>query len=246
MNFRLEEMSRELQPSNDEIERLSTELGGNSEEIRTIKRFAKSNRRTMQDKQHQIEVLKRKLESQKTSLMKKRRIIQMFTIDLTEGVAREDVAAKADKLKELHDKYVAAHNLEETLKDANETIDEHTRQRKHLQQSVMLLQRQVQQQKEITTKHYTSKSAENSVLLNDINRLQKENRTLKKRLESTNSDVEMLKSSLIKARQSTKSAMRPRVTQQNIMDNYMKEKTKTTAQTSHAFSILDSRGNIFH
>lgn len=244
MNFRLEEMSHELQPSNDEIQRLSTELGGNSEEIRTIKRFAKANRRTMQDKQHQIEVLKRKLEGQKTSLMKKRRIIQMFTIDLTEGVSREDISMKADKLKELHDKYVATHNLEETLKDANETIDEHTRQRKHLQQSVMLLQRQVQQQKEITTKHYTTKSAENSMLLNDINRLQKENRILKKRLESTNVDVEMLKSSLNKARQTTKSAMRPKVQQQNIMDNYMKE--KTTGKSSHAYTILDSRGNIFH
>ncbi|OHT03465.1 hypothetical protein TRFO_06721 [Tritrichomonas foetus] len=252
MNFRLEEMSRELQPSNDEIARLSFELNGNSEEIRTIKRFSKANHRTMQDKTHQIEVLKRKLETQKLTLAKKRRIIQMFTADLNDGVSREDVTMKANTLKELHDKYVAVHNLEETLKDANETIDEHTRQRKHLQQSVMLLQRQVNQQQEITTKHFTTKSSENSSLLNDLNRLAKENRTLRKRLDNTKSDVEMLESNLKRVRQAAheqqmKQARNIKATmggKQKVMDDWVKQKSRTGAQTQ--FNFFDSRGKYLH
>lgn len=67
----------------------------------------------------------------------------------------------------------------------------------------MLLQRQVHQQQEITSKHFTTKSAENISLLSELNRLQKENRTLKKHLENAKSDVEMLETNLKKVRQAT-------------------------------------------
>jgi chromosome segregation ATPase len=252
MHYRLDEMERELQPSVDEIQRLTVELDGNSEEIRTIDRFAKANRRTMQDKAHQIEVLKNKLEVQKQVLSKKRRIIQMFTVDLTEGVKREDITSKANTIKELHDKYVAAQDLEETLKDANETIDEHTRQRKHLQQSVMLLQRQVHQQQEITSKHFTTKAAENSALLTELNRLQKENRTLKKRLENANSDVDMLESNLKRLKppepgmaQGTRTAKSVLVpTHEHAMGEWVKQKTKTGAPST--VSVVDGRGKYLH
>jgi chromosome segregation ATPase len=255
MNFRIDEMSRELQPSRDEIGRLQSELEGNSEEIRTLDRLAKANHRTMQDKAHQIEVLKRKLEDQKAVLIKKRRIIHMFTVDLTEGVAREDITSRANTLKELHDRYVAAHDLEATMKDANETIDEHTRQRKHLQQSVMLLQRQVHQQQEIASKHFTTKSSENSALLTELNRLQKENRTLKKRLESTKTDVDMLESNLKRARQAaldqqivqaskTPKSLLPPVHHQ-VMDDWVKEKTRSGEGRS-SVSVVDGRGKYLH
>ncbi|OHT12433.1 hypothetical protein TRFO_17699 [Tritrichomonas foetus] len=255
MNFRLDEMGRELQPSLDEIQRLSTELEGNSEEIRTIKRFSKANLRTMQDKTHQIEVLKRKLELQNAALMKKRRVIQMFTLDLTEGVQKDDANNKTNVLKELHDKYVATHNLEENLKDANETIDEHTRQRKHLQQSVMLLQRQVHQQQEITSKHYTTKSAENSVLLSDLNRLQKENHMLRKKLDNAKSDQEMLETNLKRVKMTTqekmlkipqrnaKTALGPRE-QKRVMGDWVKQKSRTG--TASQVSVVDSRGKYLH
>jgi chromosome segregation ATPase len=253
MSYRLQEMSDELQPSLDEIARLNSELDGNSDEIRTIKRFAKANHRTMQDKTHQIAVLKEKLEAQKLGLLKKRRVIQMFTMDLTAGVARENLAAKAAVLKELHDKYVAAQDLEETLKDANETIDEHTRQRKHLQQSVMLLQRQVQQQQEITAKHFTTKSAENSTLLTDLNRLQKENRELKKRLDNAQGDVEMLQSNLRRVRQAQREQQlrqarqvraEPIVPPRHVMGDWVKEKFHTGPGAS--VSVVDSRGKYLH
>jgi WD40 repeat protein len=246
MSYRLQEMSDELQPSLDEIARLSAELDGNSDEIRTIKRFAKANHRTMQDKAHQITVLRDKLEAQKATLLKKRRVIQMFNVDLTEGVAREDPGAKAAVLKELHDKYVAAPDLEDTLKDANETIDEHTRQRKYLQQSVMLLQRQVHQQQEITAKHFTTKSAENSILLSDLNRLQKENRTLKKRLDNAKSDVEMLESNLRRVRQAQLRQARSAQSAlgQHAMVDWVKQKSQTGA--SQSVSVIDGRGKYLH
>ena len=254
MNFRLDEMSRELQPSIDEIARLSTELNGNSEEIRSIKRFAKANHRTMKDKTHQIEVLERKLADQKQTLAKKKRIIQMYTADLIDGISQKDLTQKANKLKELHDKYVAVHNLEETLKDANETIDEHTRQRMHLQQSVMLLQRQVNQQKEITDKHFVTKSKENSSLLNDLNRLQKENRSLKKRLDNTRNDIEMLESNLKRVRLAAQEqkmkqtrlikAMQGTKKQQKVVDDWVKQKSRTGAQSQ--FNFYDTRGNYLH
>ncbi|KAK8883114.1 hypothetical protein M9Y10_045762 [Tritrichomonas musculus] len=251
MEFRLEEMGKELQPSLDEIARLSTEYEGNSEEIRTIKRFTKAGHRTMLDKAHQIEVLKRKLELQNAALLKKKRVIQMFTVDLTEGVQKEDAGNKMKILKALHDKYVASHNLEETLKDANEAIDDNTRHRKHLQQSVMLLQRQIHQQQDITTKHFTGKSAENAVLLNDLNRLQKENRTLKKKVDNAKSDVEMLESNLKRFRQSNqdqkikqdqrmaKTSYGPRV-QKKIMGDWIQE--QSTARATSRISVVDSRG----
>ena len=253
MQYRLEEMGRELQPSLDEISRLQSELDGNSEEIRTIKRYAKANRRTMQDKTHQIEVLKRKLEVRKATLQKKRRIIQMFTMDLQEAVSRPDPTSRASSVKELHDKYVATQNLEETLKDANETIDERTRQRKHLQQSVMLLQRQAHQQQAITTKHFVSKAAENSALLGDLNRLQKENKILKKRLDNAYADIDMLETNLKKVRQAThdqklrqarsvKSALTPQ--RPHVMGEWVKQKSRV-GQAS-AVSVVDGRGRFVH
>ena len=253
MQYRLEEMGRELQPSLDEITRLQSELDGNSEEIRTIKRYSKANRRTMRDKQHQIEVLKRKLEVRRATLQKKRRIIQMFTMDLQEAVARTDPSSQANSVKELHDKYVAAQNLEETLKDANEATDERTRQRKHLQQSVMLLQRQAHQQQEITTKHFVSKAAENSHLLGDLNRLQKENNILKKKLDNAHADIDMLETNLKKVRQashdqklrqarSVKSALAPQ--RPHMMGEWVKQKSRV-GQAS-AVSVVDGRGRFVH
>jgi hypothetical protein len=73
----------------------------------------------------QIELLEDHLQQNRVILQKKRRVIQMFTVDLTDGVARE-ATLRAAVLKELHDKYVAALGLENSLKNANETIDEHT------------------------------------------------------------------------------------------------------------------------
>ena len=252
MNFRIEEMERELQPSLDEISRLSSELDGNSEEIRTIKRFSKANHRTMRDKAHQIEVLKRKLEQKQAVLAKKRRVIQMFMLDLKEGALKNDVTHKANILKQMHDKYVANHNVEETLKDANETINEQTRQRKHLQESVMLLQRQVHQQQDMSTRHYKTKSSENSVLLSELNRLKKENHMLHQKLENAKTDQEMLESNLKKVRAATqeqmmgkqkrmaKTALQPT----RVMGDWVKQKTKT-ATTSHV-SVVDSRGKYLH
>jgi predicted RNase H-like nuclease (RuvC/YqgF family) len=171
---------------------------------------------------------------------------------LTEGVAREDITSRGNMLKELHDKYVAAHDLEETMKDANETIDEHTRQRKHLQQSVMLLQRQVHQQQELTSKHFTTKAAENSALLLELNRLQKENRTLKKRLENATGDVDMLESNLRRVRQATQEqrAVQARIVksamagpQQHVMGEWVKQKSKTGGVS---ISVEDARGKYLH
>jgi predicted RNase H-like nuclease (RuvC/YqgF family) len=68
----------------------------------------------------------------------------------------------------------------------------------------MLLQRQIQQQQEITVKHLTTKAAENSMLLNDLSRLQRENRLLRKKVQNTKSDVEMLESNLRRVRQATR------------------------------------------
>jgi chromosome segregation ATPase len=201
MDYRLHEMKQELQPSNDEITRLEGEKKGNTDEIETIQRSAEASHHTMHHKAQQKELLKKRLEESRAMLLKKKRIIQMFTIDVTEGVGREDSASKAGCLRELYEKYVATPNLEKTLKNANETIEDHTRQRKHLQQSVMLLQRQLHQQQEITAKHFAAKSAQCSLLLSDFNRLQKENWMLRKRLDNAQSDAEMLESNLKKARQ---------------------------------------------
>ena len=255
MTYRLQQMGQDLQPSLDEISRLQSELDGNSEEIRAIKRNQTINHRTMHDKAHQIEVLERKLEAQKTSLQKKLRLIQMFTFDLRSGFgAGTDPAAKAAVLKQIHDKYVASQDVEDTLKDANETIDEQTRQRLHLQKSVALLQRQQHQQQEITTKYFVNKQVENSALLAELNRLQKENRTLKRRLDNTRSDVEMLETNLKRVRQANleqkarqtrtvRSVMAPAPT--HLTGEWVRQKARAPGQES-AFSYSDARGKYVH
>jgi WD40 repeat protein/predicted nucleic acid-binding Zn-ribbon protein len=250
MDYRLAEMRQELVPSTDEIARLEAELEGNKNEIETIERFEKANRRTMHDKGQQIELLRERLNQKKAILFKKQRVIQMLTVDLTEGVARTDPVGKAGIIKELHDKYVAAQDLEDSLKNANETIHEHTRQRKHLQQSVMLLQSQVHQHQEITAKHLTTKAAENSVLLNDLNRLQRENRLLRKKVENTRSDVEMLESNLRRVRQATqeRQIQQARVARwqqavpHHVVGDWVKEKSRTGVMSS--VSVVDSRGKF--
>lgn len=255
MTYRLAQMGQELQPSLDEISRLQTELDGNSEEIRAVKRNATINHRTMHDKAHQIEVLQRKLDAQKASLQKKLRLIHMFTVDLREGFSPgADPSTKAAVLKQIHDKYVASRNIEDTLKDANETIDEHTRQRRHLQQSVALLQRQQHQQQEITTKHFVTKQVENSALLAELNRLQKENRTLKRRLDNTKSDVQMLESNLKRVRQATmeqkarqtrtvRSVLAP--AQSHVTGEWVRQKVRVPGQES-GFTYSDARGKYVH
>jgi chromosome segregation ATPase len=248
MDYRLAEMRQELVPSTDEIARLEAELEGNKNEIETIERFEKANSRTMHDKGQQIELLRERLNQKKAILFKKQRVIQMLTVDLTEGVARTDPVGKPGIIKELHDKYVAAQDLEGSLKNANETVDEHTRQRKHLQQSVMLLQRQAHQQQEITAKHLTTKVAENSTLLNDLNRLQRENRLLKRKVENTRSDVEMLESNLRRVRQATmeRQMQQARVAKSlpgaphHAVGDWIKEKSRTGIPSSVA--VVDSRG----
>jgi hypothetical protein len=61
----------------------------------------------------------------------KKSVIQMFTMDLTEQLARPNLMAKGAVSKELDDKYEAIQDLKESLKDANEMIDENARQGKH-------------------------------------------------------------------------------------------------------------------
>lgn len=252
MEYRLQEMNDELQPSLDEISRLSAEVEGNSDEIRTITRVTKTNHRTMRDKTHQVAVLREKLEAQRAALVKKRRVIHMFTTDLDEAVALEDVGARAAVLKELYDKFVATQDLEESLKDANETIDDHTRHRKHLQQSVMLLQRQVQQQQDITAKHFAAKSSENSLFLMDINKLQRENRILKLRLDNARSDAEMLETNLRRVRQTKREQQlkqtRARTAlghpQPSVAGDWVKEKSRAGAIS--ATSVVDGRGKYLH
>ena len=178
----------------------------------------------------------------------------MFTKDLSKAVNNTDEEAKSNALKDLYDKYVSVHDLEENLKDINETINRQTRQRKHLQHSVILLQRQVNQQQEITVKHYTSKSAENSALLNDLNRLQKENRILKKRLANAKSDVEMLESNLKRFRHTNneqkirqarlmKSPLGGQEQKQKVVGEWVKQKTRVGTSS---VSVVDSRGRYWH
>jgi predicted RNase H-like nuclease (RuvC/YqgF family) len=118
----------------------------------------------------------------------------------------------------------------------------------------MLLQRQTHQQQDITAKHFTTKSAENSLFLTDLNHLQKENRTLRKRLENAKSDVEMLESNLKRVRQAqreqqlkqaraARSALGP-PEHHNVIGDWVKEKSRTAALK--AGSVVDSRGKYLH
>jgi len=252
MIHNLGEKSQELQPKIEEITRLRSELNGTSEEIRTIKRIAKANSRTMQDKMLQIGVLKKKLVEAQTELSKKRRVIQIFNEDLKEGVSRSSFEEQLSVLKELHDKYVAVHNLEENIKDANDTINEHTRQRKHLQESVMLLQKSVKQQQKTAMKHLEGKSSENSQLLSDLNMLQKENRTLSKRLDLVRSDLDMVKTNLKRVKQATQEQ---RIKQQKLSQSSLGPQTRVTGDwvkenartgATSGVSVIDSRGKYLH
>ena len=204
------------------------------------------------DKKHQIEVLKKKLVVQKAALNKKRRIIQIYTVDLQESVARPTPELQAGSIKMLHDKYVAAHNLEESLKDANDTINEHTRQRKHLQKSVMNLQKQQRQQRTMATTHFSKITSENSILLNELNRLLKENRDLTKRLNIVRGDVSMVESNLKRLRQNTneQAKMRQRRTQSvlhqgtKVMNDWVQEKNRQISGSR--LSVVDTRGKYLH
>lgn len=252
MNRRIEEMSAELQPTKDEIVRHRAELDGTNEEIRTNMRSSQAKHRKMQDKQHQIDVLKTKLAEAQTALAKKRRVIQIFTADLREGVSRSTIDERTSVLKELHDKYVAVHDLEENIKDANDTINENTRQRKHLQESVMLLQKSVNQQKTTTMKHFEAKSAENSQLLSDLNAIQKENRSLRKRLDLVLADVDMLQSNLkrVQATAREQSIKRQRLAhsamqqQSRVTSDWVKK--NTSGKTMTGISVADGRGKYLH
>lgn len=253
MNFRLKEMEKELQPQQDKIIKYSSELDGNSEEIRSIQRSTKANKRTMKDKLHQIEVLKHKLQLQNSSLNKKKKIIKMFRNDLIDGIKIRQVDPSI-LLKDLYDKYVVKQNLEQSLKDTTETIDANTRTRRHLQQSVMLLQRQSQQQQQISQKHWSAKSNENSTLLIDYNELMKENKQLRKRLDLINSDIEMMETNLKKAQQQSQeqSFKRKRMAQtalgirkKKIVGEWVSQKAQNTGAHSNV-KVVDSRGRYLH
>jgi predicted RNase H-like nuclease (RuvC/YqgF family) len=114
----------------------------------------------------------------------------------------------------------------------------------------MLLQSQVHQHQEITAKHLTTKAAENSVLLNDLNRLQRENRLLRKKVENTRSDVEMLESNLRRVRQATRErqiqqarvARSQQAAPHQVVGDWVKEKSRTGVMSS--VSVVDSRGKF--
>ena len=176
--------------------------------------------------------------------------IQIFTIDLNEGVQRKNIQDRMSVLKELHDKYVAIHDLEENIKDANDTINENTRQRKHLQESVMLLQKSVNQQKATMMTHFGAKSVESSQLISDLNTLQKENRSLRQRLELVHSDVEMLKSRLRAANREQQNK-KARIAKSSIagqrtgvMSDWIK--SNQSSQGNNVVNVVDGRGKYLH
>ena len=146
------------------------------------------------------------------------------------------------------------HDLEENIKDANDTINENTRQRKHLQESVMLLQKSVNQQKATTMKHFEAKSAENSQLLSDLNMLQKENRSLTKRLDLVQADVDMLQANLKRVQQAAREQQlkRSRLTHSALAPSSNRAtgdwvKTNQVAQGKiNGVSVADGRGKYLH
>lgn len=248
MNYRLSEMGQALQPSSDEITRLKSELDGMNDEIRTIKRDTTINHRTMRDKAHQIEVLKNKLIEAQTVLAKKRKVIEIFTADLQEYADLASLNGRTNCVKELHEKYVVAQDLEENIKDADDTIDENTRQRKHLQENVMLLQRSVRQQRTTALKHYEAKSEENSQLLIDLNTLQKENKNLAKKLDLVEQDVDMLRSNLRRVRLAQKEQNRKRIRTTGSTIGLTSRVTRDWVKKNQGYgvAVVDGRGKYLH
>lgn len=189
----------------------------------------------------------------KSTYQKKRKVVNEYMLDLTEGCAREDYVQRANLLKELHDKYVLVPNIEESLKDTADTINEHTRERKHLQKNVSIFQRRIEQQKNMNDKHYNDKASESAALLGDYNRLHKENRILQKRLDALENDFQTVSTNLekVKAKKPeplpavrTNRQLRRAETTSNLMNIWVKEKAKITSGST--FGAPVTKGKHLH
>lgn len=245
MDYRIAEMSRDLQPSRDEIARLKSELNGTDEEISNVKRVVQTNHRTMKDKALHIEVLKNKLIDAKTVLEKKKRVIQVFSEELKEDIKSADCLAY---VKNLHEKYVLVTDIENNIKDENGAIKDQTRQRRQLQENVLLLQKSAKQQKSMMDKHFKTKSIENTQLILDLNELQKENRTLITKLELIKSDVDMVNANLKRIRQTRAEQIQKRLgtVRSSLGPRPLVTSDWVKNRVGSSVTVVDGRGKYLH
>ena len=177
LTFKFNELKKEVAPKDAQISKMTTRVEEMDEELERVVVDREALNQSLSQKEEKLRVLQREIGSQRRGLEDKERATNQILRDLTELVSGGDTKRLIYQLKDLIVRYNAKQDREEITGEEDKTA-EFERQREYMEAQLSAIKRQNHQKESNLRLDNQRNTAENAILVKEINELRHEKKLL--------------------------------------------------------------------
>jgi chromosome segregation ATPase len=182
LDYKYKELKKEMEPKETQIVHMKEQIKEMDEELERDVRTNHALGQALNDKTHKIDNLNLEIKRQRTMVLEKERLVQLFVTDLEKLVTEIDPSYWRDAIRQLYRTYVKKGSKEAGSKDVPDAMDEFARQREYMERSLETLKKRAIKNEEAVKINNVKKAAENAILIDELNGLRREKRLLEVKL----------------------------------------------------------------
>jgi len=191
LDYKYKELKKEIEPKETQIQHMKGQIKEMDEELERDVRTNHALGQALNDKTHKIDNLNLEIKRQRGLVHEKDRLIQLFVTDLEKLVTEIDPSYWRDAIRQLYRTYVKKGSKEQGARDVPDSMDEFARQREYMERSLETLKKRATKNEEAVKINNQKKSAENALLIDELNSLRREKRLLEVKVQEMQSELQL-------------------------------------------------------
>ena len=177
LTFKFNELKKEVAPKEKQIGFLSTRVEEMDHELEKVALDREGLKQALDRKEERLQVLQREIQSEKNFLEDKERVVNTLLRELTDVIGANDQKRMVHQLKAIVTKYGTKKQRAESLGEEDRTA-EFERQREYMESQLGCIKRQNRQKESNLRLENQRSTAENAILVKEINELRHEKKQL--------------------------------------------------------------------
>lgn len=177
LTFKFNELKKEVAPKDKQIGFLSTRVEEMDHELEKVALDREGLKQALERKEERMQVLQREIRGQNTTLEDKERVVTALLRELADLVAQTDHKRLAMQLKDVVTRFGSKHKRMEHSAEEDRTA-EFERQREYMESQLSCIRRQNRQKEGNLRLENQRGTAENAILVKEINELRHEKKQL--------------------------------------------------------------------
>ena len=191
LDYKYKELKKEMEPKETQIGHMKEQIKEMDQELERDVRTNHALGQALNDKTHKIDNLNLELKRQRSLVLEKERLVQLFVTDLEKLVTEIDPSYWRDAIRQLYRTYVNKGSKESGAKDVPDSMEEFARQRDYMERSLQTLKKRAMKNEEAVKVNNVKKAAENAMLIDELNALRREKRHLEQSVQELTSDLQI-------------------------------------------------------